>query len=116
MAEYTTKHAIGDLVYLADKNGIDRDVIKSIKITGVKEEKRYGFKTNNPSGLYSFWSSWDDHKWYKTSELFLDKESALAHHENLKVKYEAEQAKEEQERKGERRKELQEELKELDQK
>lgn len=90
--EYKTKYAIGDLVYTANVYQVDRDVIKAVKITTLKETIEYGIKRPQTDRLLGLWLNDDGYSWYKTSEIFSDKESAIARHENLKAKKEAEEA------------------------
>jgi len=113
MNEYKTKHAIGDLVYTASANGYDRDVIKAIKITSLKEDVKYGIE-RDVTGTYWMFGSSDGYSWYASSEIFSDKESAVARYENLKLTKELEEKKEEAERKKERKEDLLEQLRELE--
>ena len=114
MTEYKTKHAIGDLVYTANAYDVDRDVIKAIKIVGLKGAIKYGFKEGKSSSIFSYmWGSSDGYKWFESSEIFGDKESATSLHESLKAVADAEKAKEDAKEKAERKAELEAELKEL---
>jgi len=113
--DYTTKHAIGDLVYTANKYGFDRDVIKAIKITTLKETIEYGIKSKESTGMFSLWmDSGDGYDWYKSSEIFKDKESAQARYDNLKAKAEAEEAHEKAKEVAKRKAELQRKLDNLE--
>ena len=116
MSKYETKYAIGELVYTADRYDVDRDVIKAIKIVGVKEDIEYGIKSKRGGGydLFSLWGGGDGYNWYETSQLFPDKESAKAHHENLKTKYEAEEAAKKAKDVAKRKLELKNKLKRLE--
>lgn len=109
--EYKTKYAIGDLVYTANDRQVDRDVIKAIKITTLKETIEYGIKRETRGLLImSYWYNSDEYNWYKTSEIFSDKESAIARHENLKAKKEAEEALEKERELTEKKNRLKREL------
>lgn len=116
MKEYKTKYAIGDLVYTANKYGYDRDVIKAIKITTLKETVKYGIKSKDTGDYYfsRFLYGGDGYDWYKTSEIFEDKESAQARYENLKAKAEAEEAAKKQIELSKRKAELKRQLKNLE--
>lgn len=112
MTTYETKHAIGDLVYVANEYEVDREVIKAVKIEGTKETIKYGIKRPKRSDWF-FYNN-DDYNWYTTGEIFEKKESAVAHRENLKAIKEAKELKEELAQKAERKAALLEEIKELD--
>ena len=114
MTHYETKHSIGDLVYLATSYEVDREVIKAVKITGLKNKIAYGFATKGPSNyLLAVWSS-SDYNWVAQKDVFTDKDLAMKHHEKLKAKRIAENKKTEEADKQRRRNELELELKELE--
>lgn len=114
MNNYETKYAIGDLVYIANKYDVDREVIKAIKIVGLNGKISYGIESKRSADFWGLWGCSDRYTWYKSSEVFLDKESAVALHENLKAKEEAKEALQEAKAKQERKQSLLEELKELE--
>ena len=111
--EIKSTHAIGDLVYLATAREVDREVIKAIKVVGLKQEVQYGFERKSDVYCLMFTSS-DAHYWLKPSEIFVEREDAVAHHDRLRAKKEAEEAKDKARRKAERRAELEQELRDLD--
>lgn len=111
MNKIETTHKIGDLVYTASANGIDRDVIKAVKVEGLKEKVSYGIKDRNSGGgLMSFFSyGVDGYTWYKSSDIFTNKEDADNLHNSLKAKVEAEAEQEKVKERQERLKKLEKE-------
>lgn len=109
-----TTHSIGDLVYTADVYGIDRDVIKAVKILGVSEKIEYGIKSKRSGGYFSLFA-WDGdgYNWYKPSQIFKSKEDAESLHQGLKAKQDAKEAEEKSKERKERLRKLNEERKAL---
>lgn len=101
MHKIETVYKIGDLVYTASEYDVDRDVIKAIKIVGLKEEVRYGIKAKD-SGIWALWGSGDGYNWYEPGQIFKHKEEADAVHAALKAKKEAKEAQEKAKEKAQR--------------
>ena len=114
MAEYKTKHAIGDIIYFATPYDVDRDVISAVQID-IKGKVQYGVKRGGTSlfSIYSLYQSNDPYRWYSESEIFTDKKSAKEKHANLKSAKDLKEAKAEEKRKAEKRARLEKELKDL---
>lgn len=105
-----TTHKIGDLVYTADKYDVDRDVIKAIKVEGVKEKVSYGIESKHRTHMYSLFFSRDDgYNWFSSTEIFSTKEEAENLHNSLKAKDEAKQERQRLKKRQERLKRLKEE-------
>lgn len=93
MNSIETKYKIGDLVYTANVDGYDRDVIKAIKVTGLKQTIEYGIKSKNSGGYFDMMFGRNDgYNWYSSKEVFESKEEAENLHNSLKAKDEAKAA------------------------
>ncbi len=109
MATFTTKFNIFDSVYVASTKGIDKRIIKSIKIN--KEGISYSF------GRSSTWSVFLDETFWDEKEIFTTEEEALAEHERLLAKQEETMLQSRIDSLAEKKKELielQEEIKEIE--
>jgi len=111
MAEYKTSFGIGDVVYTASEDSVEKQIVTRIKISGLKHTISYGFKDEQTSYAF-FWRAGET--WYKSSEVFDTYESANRKHESSKAKSDAESAQSKRARNTERKAELLEELKELE--
>ena len=80
---YNPKRKIGDVVYIATRHGVDRDIIKAIKIEGLNHKMTYGFKENSGGYLFNLWGG-DGYAWYTSKPLFLTKEEAMVAYKKIK--------------------------------
>jgi hypothetical protein len=106
----STAFDINDAVYHASAYGIDKDIIRAIRISG-KNKIEYGFKA---SSGYTWMFHGDGFSWYKQSEVFENDLAAIRLHEKLKAKKEAEEAQEKEEQLTKRKAQLELELKQIE--
>lgn len=90
MSKIYFDHSIGDVVFTASARDIDREIVKAIKIVGMKNQISYGIKYSGGGGILgSLYISSDGYKWYSNSDIFTSLEDAQKRQEKLK-KQEAE--------------------------
>lgn len=98
MGEIKTKHQIGDLVFTARADGVDKDVIKAIKIVGIQKRISYGIEKGQ-SFIGSWFGDGDKYRWFAGADLFKGVEGAELRQKNLK-------AREDEKKQAEAKKEL----------
>lgn len=107
-----TKYAIDDAIYTASAYGIDRQIIKAIKITGKRGTVEYGFKAH---GSLLLWQGMGDgYIWFKENELYVTDTAATKAYEKLQALKEAAQAKEKEQELIRRKARLRAELEQLE--
>jgi len=84
-----TKYAIGDLVYLASERSVDREVIKAIKVVGLKKAISYGTKAPARDWFSVLYGQGDGYNWYKATDIFDTQEEAEKRQADLQAKAEA---------------------------
>lgn len=102
-----TEFAIDDVVYVANEYGLEREIIKAIKITGTKQKIEYGIK--NTGGMLMSLYHGDNYRWFTSKNIFMSETEALKAHEALKAKADKKKEQEAQEKRQKRLRELEEE-------
>lgn len=96
MNRIETKYAIGDVVFTARPDEVEKEIVTAIKITGLRNRVSYSFKQR--SNGFSIFGIYNDESWYDQTDLFDNLKDAEARQAKLKArqteKEKAEEAKE----------------------
>jgi hypothetical protein len=106
-----TDYTIGDVVFTGNEYGVDKKIIKAIKVIGLKHTVNYGFDAGR--SMFSYFYADDSYSWRRASEVFSNEEKATKHHEKLKTIKDTKEAKDKSEAFVKRKAELEKELAEL---